>query len=48
MGIDIAEDPAGYPIIAYHELDSYAFPSQGNLKVVYQRLQLYLPLTLKE
>ena len=43
----IAVNSAGLATIAYHELDSYAYPTEGNLKVAYQRLQVFLPLALK-
>lgn len=43
----IAVNSAGLATIAYHELDSYAYPAEGNLKVAYQRLQVFLPLALK-
>jgi hypothetical protein len=46
--VSLVMNSTGLATIAYHELDSYAFPSQGNLKVAYQRLQLFLPLTLKD
>jgi len=38
---------AGLATIAYHELDTYAYPVEGNLKAAYQRLQVFLPLGLK-
>ncbi len=45
--VSLAVNSAGLATIAYHELNSYPFPSEGNLKVAYQRLQVFLPLTLK-
>jgi hypothetical protein len=40
----IAVNSVGFATIAYHELDSYGYPADGNLKLAYQRLQLYLPI----
>jgi hypothetical protein len=45
--VSIAVNSAGLATIAYHELDSYAYPVQGNLKVAYQRLKVFLPLVLR-
>jgi hypothetical protein len=46
--VSLAVNSAGLATVAYHELDTYSYPSQGNLKVAYQRLQVFLPLVLKE
>jgi hypothetical protein len=46
--VSMVVNSTGLTTIAYHELDSYAYPSQGNLKVAYQRLQLFLPLALQK
>jgi hypothetical protein len=45
--VSVAVNSAGLATIAYHELDSYPYPVEGNLKVAYQRLQVFLPLVLK-
>jgi hypothetical protein len=45
--VSLVVNSAGLATIAYHELDSYPYPSEGNLKVAYQRLQVFLPLALK-
>ena len=45
--VSLAVNSAGLATIAYHELDDYPFPVEGNLKVAYQRLQAFLPLALK-
>ena len=45
--VSIAVNSAGLATIAYHELDSYPYPTEGNLKVAYQRLQVFLPLAPK-
>jgi hypothetical protein len=46
--VSLAVNSAGLATIAYHELDSYPYPVEGNLKVAYQRLQVFLPLALKD
>jgi hypothetical protein len=46
--VSMALNPAGLATIAYHEHDSYVYPSQGKVKIAYQRLQYFLPITLKE
>jgi hypothetical protein len=46
VAIDI--NATGLATIAYHELDSYANPIAGNLKIAYQRMQLFLPLVPEE
>ena len=43
----LAVNTAGLATIAYHELNNYPYPAEGNLKVAYQRLQVFLPLALK-
>jgi len=45
--VSLAVNTAGLATIAYHELDSYPYPAEGNLKVAYQRLQVFLPLVLR-
>jgi hypothetical protein len=45
--VSLVVNSAGLATIAYHELDSYPYPTEGNLKVAYQRLQVFLPLALK-
>jgi hypothetical protein len=45
--VSLAVNSAGLATIAYHELDSYPYPTEGNLKVAYHRLQVFLPLALK-
>jgi hypothetical protein len=42
----IVVDSAGFAMIAYHEQDNYEKPD-GNLKLAYQRLLLYLPIILR-
>jgi hypothetical protein len=44
----IAVNSAGLATIAYQELDRYHYPVEGNLKMAYQRLQVFLPLALKD
>lgn len=46
--VSIALNPMGLAMIAYHELDKYAHPAKGNLKVAYQQpqLQVFFPLAL--
>ena len=46
--VSIAFNASGLATVAYHELDSYAFPAEGNLKVAYQQLRQFLPLILDE
>lgn len=46
--VSIAVNSAGLATIAYHELDNYPYPAEGNLKVAYQRLQTFLPLVRKD
>jgi hypothetical protein len=46
--VSLAVNSAGLATIAYHELDSYPYPAEGNLKVAYQRLRVFLPLVLRE
>jgi hypothetical protein len=46
--VSIVFNPSGMATIAYFELDTYAFPSEGNLKVAYQQARQFLPLILKE
>jgi hypothetical protein len=43
--VAIVTNAAGFASIAYHELDGYSYPADGNLKLAYQRLQLFLPQT---
>ncbi len=45
--VSVVVSSAGLATIAYHELDNYPYPVEGNLKVAYQRLQVFLPLALK-
>jgi hypothetical protein len=45
--VSLAVNTAGLATIAYHELDNYPYPVEGNLKVAYQRLHVFLPLVLK-
>jgi hypothetical protein len=45
--VSLAVNSAGLATIAYHELDNYPYPVEGNLKVAYQRLHVFLPLVLK-
>jgi hypothetical protein len=45
--VSIVFSSSGLATIAYTELDSYAFPTEGNLKIAYQRRQLFLPITIK-
>jgi hypothetical protein len=45
--VSLAVNSAGLATIAYHELNSYPYPPEGYLKVAYQRLQVFLPLALK-
>jgi hypothetical protein len=42
--LDLAVNSGGLAIIAYYESDSYHY--SGNLKIAYQLLNLYLPITL--
>lgn len=37
----------GLPIIAYSELDTYAYPQEYNLKIAYQAALTLLPLVVK-
>jgi hypothetical protein len=46
--VSIAFNSSGLATIAYHELDSYAFPYEGNLKVAYQQMRQFITLILKE
>ena len=46
--VSLVFSTSGLATIAYLEMDAYEFPTQGNLKVAYQRLQLFLPLTLQD
>jgi hypothetical protein len=46
--VSLAVNSAGLATIAYHELDSYPYPAEGNLKVAYQRRQVFLPLVLRQ
>jgi hypothetical protein len=41
--VSLALNSAGLAPIAYHELYSYQFPPEGNLKVAYQRLNRHTP-----
>ena len=45
--VSIAFNSAGLATIAYYELDDYAFPAEGNLKVAYQLLRQFLPSILR-
>jgi hypothetical protein len=45
--VSLAVNSAGLATIAYHELNSYPYPVEGNLKLAYQRLPVFLPLVLK-
>lgn len=42
--VSIAFNASGLATIAYHELDTYAFPTEGNLKVAYQQMRQFLPI----
>jgi hypothetical protein len=41
--VSLAVNSAGLVTIAYHELYSYQFPPEGNLKVAYQRFNRHTP-----
>jgi hypothetical protein len=45
--VSIAFNSAGLATIAYYELDDYAVPAEGNLKVAYQLLREFLPIILR-
>jgi hypothetical protein len=45
--VSIAVNSAGIASVAYHELDDFAYPAKGNLKVAFQRLRIFLPLIVK-
>ncbi|MFL7893879.1 MAG: hypothetical protein ACK2UM_07295 [Anaerolineales bacterium] len=45
--VSLAFNPAGLATIAYFELDTYAYPNEGNLKVAYQQMRQFVPLILK-
>jgi hypothetical protein len=43
----VALNPAGLAMIAYSELDTYAYPNAYDLKVAYQRTMAFLPIGMR-
>lgn len=43
----VAFAPGGLAMIAYSELDTYAYPNEYALKIAYQRVMVFLPVVIK-